>query len=181
MKPFQIQGFFILGPIHPTEIGPIFYYFWQILKYSMYNPDYFFKSYFSLTSLLFLFPLRSPLSKSPLSALRSHRSVVQHEGTNSELNPSQCMWLVVPPLWFTIKHAHLLCLHTVPGWSRLNALILKMQEEDTGGVSQCRQWLAAVAAVGGQLDASWMQWHGSQLRASQQSQHLHGANKIGVR
>ena len=37
----------------------------------------FFKmSFFSMTILLFLFPLRSPLSKSPLFALRSHRSVV---------------------------------------------------------------------------------------------------------
>ena len=41
-------------------------YFWLFFKYP----------YFSLTSFLFLFPLRSPLSKSPLSALRSHTSVL---------------------------------------------------------------------------------------------------------
>ena len=66
MRSFQIQGFFILGPIHSTEIGPIFYYFWQMLKYPIYIISYYLKMpYFSLTSLLSLFPLRS------------HRSVVR--------------------------------------------------------------------------------------------------------
>ena len=39
-------------------------------------------SFFGLARLLFLYPLRSPLSKSLLSALRSHRSVVLVQNTH---------------------------------------------------------------------------------------------------
>ena len=44
MRPFQIQGIFILWPIHPIEIDPSFYYYWYILIYSKYIFGYFWKS-----------------------------------------------------------------------------------------------------------------------------------------
>ena len=75
MRPFQIQSFFlILWPIHPTEIGPLFYYFWQILEYYRYILVYFLKWFFLVCQgcyFYFLYALRSPNRRSTLSALRS--------------------------------------------------------------------------------------------------------------
>jgi hypothetical protein len=61
------------GPLHSTKIGPFLLFLADSRIYHVYS-FLFLKFFFGLSSLLFLFPLRSPLS-----ALRSHRSVV-HQG-----------------------------------------------------------------------------------------------------
>ena len=79
MRLYQIQGFFLMTYTSHGNRSNFLLLLADFRKFHVYSWIFLETPNFSLTILLFLFPICSPLFKSPLSALRSHTSVVRQQ------------------------------------------------------------------------------------------------------